>query len=93
MGLRLICSATTNFKPMKEISMRVSSLVLPFVAAGAAIAAMALATPGESHADPSPSITFDQQDFPCQEDEVLGYSPEFGPDRVGCIHIDVLKEQ
>lgn len=34
---------------------------------------------------------FDQSTFPCQEDEVLGYSPAFGPDRVGCIHIDDLR--
>ncbi|AJD82501.1 hypothetical protein SHEEN_83 [Mycobacterium phage Sheen] len=34
---------------------------------------------------------FDQASFPCQEDEVLGYAPEFGPDKVGCIHIDNLR--
>ena len=34
---------------------------------------------------------FSQAEFPCQEDEVLGYAPQFGPDRVGCIHIDDLK--
>lgn len=34
---------------------------------------------------------FDQRNFPCAEDEVLGFAPEFGPDRVGCIHIDDLK--
>ncbi|ASW31342.1 hypothetical protein SEA_FRED313_84 [Mycobacterium phage Fred313] len=34
---------------------------------------------------------FDQRNFPCAEDEVLGYAPEFGPDRVGCIHIDQLR--
>lgn len=28
-----------------------------------------------------------QEDFPCQEDEVLGYHPRFGADYVGCIHI------
>lgn len=28
--------------------------------------------------------------FPCAEDEVLGYSPEFGADRVGCIHRERL---
>lgn len=28
-----------------------------------------------------------QEDFPCQEDEVLGYHPRFGTDHVGCIHI------
>lgn len=33
----------------------------------------------------------DQEDFPCHEDEVLTYHPKFGPDRVGCIHIDVVR--
>lgn len=28
-----------------------------------------------------------QMDFPCEEDEVLGYHPRFGPDHVGCIHV------
>ncbi|AIT13402.1 hypothetical protein PBI_EQUEMIOH13_86 [Mycobacterium phage Equemioh13] len=37
------------------------------------------------------SVPFTQAEFPCQEDEVLGYAPEFGPDNVGCIHIDLLK--
>lgn len=36
---------------------------------------------------------YSQSDFPCQEDEVLGYSPQFGTERVGCIHIDDLKEE
>ncbi|ASZ75522.1 hypothetical protein KIW74_gp06 [Mycobacterium phage Kimona] len=35
------------------------------------------------HRDP-----FSQRDFVCQEDEVLGYAPQFGPDRVGCIHVE-----
>ncbi|USL89211.1 hypothetical protein SEA_POOMPHA_81 [Mycobacterium phage Poompha] len=34
---------------------------------------------------------FDQRSFPCAEDEVLGYAPQFGPDRVGCIHIEELR--
>jgi hypothetical protein len=33
---------------------------------------------------------YDQASFPCQEDEVLGYAPTFGPDHVGCIHLDQL---
>lgn len=33
---------------------------------------------------------FLQSNFPCAEDEVLGYAPEFGFDRVGCMHIDGL---
>jgi hypothetical protein len=44
---------------------------------------------GSAIASASP---FDQSEFPCQEDEVLGYAPEFGPDRVGCIHIDYLTD-
>ncbi|QEA11372.1 hypothetical protein SEA-BUTTONS_85 [Mycobacterium phage Buttons] len=39
-------------------------------------------------ADP---ISFDQSSFPCEEDEVLGFSPEFGPDKVGCIHIEDVR--
>lgn len=31
---------------------------------------------------------FDQDVFPCEEDEVLGYAERFGPDKVGCIHIE-----
>ncbi|AHG23867.1 hypothetical protein CH25_gp19 [Mycobacterium phage EagleEye] len=62
-----------------------TNLMLSLVAAGAALGAMALAQP-EASASP-----YDQRDFPCQEDEVLGYAPEFGPDNVGCIHIDDLK--
>ncbi|AHJ88730.1 hypothetical protein PBI_RHYNO_72 [Mycobacterium phage RhynO] len=43
---------------------------------------------GVASAQPDP---FDQRNFPCAEDEVLGYAPEFGPDRVGCIHIERLR--
>jgi hypothetical protein len=49
---------------------------------------MALGLAAKASADP-----FDQHSFPCQEDEVLGYAPQFGPDRVGCIHIDDLKKE
>ncbi|AEJ93348.1 hypothetical protein SEA_SUPERCALLIE99_83 [Mycobacterium phage SuperCallie99] len=41
----------------------------------------------------SVQVPFTQSAFPCEEDELLGYAPEFGPDNVGCIHIDVLKER
>lgn len=34
---------------------------------------------------------FSQDTFPCAEDEVLGYAPEFGADRVGCIHVDDVR--
>ncbi|QHB38020.1 hypothetical protein KIY71_gp85 [Mycobacterium phage Cintron] len=50
----------------------------------AVLIAIGIATAGPQ-ADP-----FDQRSFPCQEDEVLGYAPQFGPDRVGCIHIDQI---
>lgn len=39
----------------------------------------------------SQSDPLSQSSFPCQEDEVLGYAPQFGPDRVGCIHIEEVK--
>ncbi|AZF97265.1 hypothetical protein SEA_FROGHOPPER_79 [Mycobacterium phage Froghopper] len=52
------------------------------------IAPAVIATPAWASADP---ITFDQSSFPCEEDEVLGFSPEFGPDKVGCIHIDDIR--
>lgn len=41
-----------------------------------------------SHGDASP---YGQSTFPCEEDEVLGYHPRFGPDHVGCIHVDELR--
>lgn len=34
-----------------------------------------------------------QASFPCQEDEVLTYAPEFGPDRVGCVHFEAVNPQ
>ncbi|QBI99537.1 membrane protein [Mycobacterium phage Ringer] len=52
------------------------------------IAPAVITTPAWASADP---ISFDQSSFPCEEDEVLGFSPEFGPDKVGCIHIDSLR--
>lgn len=69
--------------------MTITDKLITVIAGVAALGAMALADPGEVSA--APAITFDQADFPCQEDEVLGYAPEFGPDHVGCIHIDLLK--
>jgi len=36
---------------------------------------------------PSP---FSQAGFPCQEDEVLGFTPQAGPDSTECFHIDLL---
>jgi hypothetical protein len=46
-------------------------------------AAMALAQPD----------VMSQESFPCQEDEVLGYAPQFGPDSVGCIYYLAIMEE
>jgi len=35
-----------------------------------------------------PGADMSQANFPCQEDEVLTYAPQFGPDRVGCLHYE-----
>ncbi len=64
--------------------------LLVVLAAAAAVGAMALADPGEVHAAPGDDYDYSQTEFPCQEDEVLGYSPKFGPDHVGCIHVEEL---
>ncbi|APQ42104.1 hypothetical protein SEA_ZEPHYR_92 [Mycobacterium phage Zephyr] len=42
-------------------------------------------------ASADPISSFDQSSFPCAEDEVLGFAPEFGPDKVGCIYIEGLR--
>ena len=67
--------------------------ILITIAAVAGIAlAGSLADPFEASAQPAtgpytgPLVP--QVEFPCAEDEVLGYAPEFGYDHVGCIHID-----
>lgn len=65
--------------------MSLSTRVMLLVGSIAALLAMAIAEPGDVHASP-----FDQSEFPCQEDEVLGFSPSFGPEHVGCIHIEDL---
>lgn len=31
---------------------------------------------------------YSQASFPCPEDAVLGYSPMFGPNKVGCLNVD-----
>lgn len=36
----------------------------------------------------SGSDPFSQRNFPCAEDEALVYAPRFGPDRVGCLHVE-----
>jgi hypothetical protein len=35
-----------------------------------------------------PVDPFAQSTFVCYEDEVLGYDARFGPDRVGCLHVE-----
>jgi hypothetical protein len=61
--------------------------LMALAAMAAALGAMALADPGEVTAEPA---KVPQTEFPCAEDEVLGYAPQFGPDHVGCIHTDTL---
>ncbi|AEJ95051.1 hypothetical protein FGG22_gp027 [Mycobacterium phage Hammer] len=63
-------------------------LIAAFITFGAALGALSMTN---TEADATPKVPFTQADFPCEEDEVLGYAPEFGTDSVGCIHIDVLK--
>ncbi|QXN73922.1 membrane protein [Mycobacterium phage Eaglepride] len=58
-----------------------------WAAVGIALAGFA----GTGVANAEGTDPFDQRSFPCAEDEVLGYAPEFGPDRVGCIHIESLR--
>ena len=43
---------------------------------------------GGEYAMDEPSML--QADFPCEEDEALMYHPSFGPDEVGCIHLDLV---
>ncbi|ARQ94640.1 membrane protein [Mycobacterium phage Journey13] len=63
-------------------------LITAVIASITTIGVLALA---DDPAVAAPKVPFTQADFPCEEDEVLGYAPEFGPDHVGCIHIDVLR--
>lgn len=48
------------------------------------------AVPRPSELAPSGGVML-QKDFPCHEDELLGYHPKFGPDMVGCIHVDEVR--
>jgi len=43
---------------------------------------------GGEYAQDEPSML--QSDFPCEEDSALMYHPAFGPDHVGCVHLDAL---
>ena len=58
---------------------------------GLAVLLAAVAIVGAPEVVAQPTIVylsadpFAQSSFPCEEDEVLGYAPEFGPDRVGCM--------
>ncbi|QQM15376.1 membrane protein [Mycobacterium phage Pound] len=59
---------------------RIAIAIVAIVSSALVLAAPALAD----------DRTMPQSEFLCQEDEVLGYAPRFGPDRVGCIHVDEL---
>ena len=56
------------------------------VGAVLAFGAMLLAYPEADQYD-----EFSQASFPCQEDEVLTYAPQFGPERVGCLNIEEVR--
>lgn len=58
-----------------------SHIFTALIGAVVAVTAMLAAQPAE----------MSQASFPCVEDEVLGFAPQFGPDRVGCIHIEEIK--
>jgi hypothetical protein len=58
---------------------------------GYGLIAMGFYGAGQESAAPPEGGTQPQSSFPCEEDEVLGYDPVFGPDKVGCIHIEALK--
>ena len=74
-----------------------TSITLAVVGLGVAVEdALDGRTPPTTQPEPIPvpverGGVWDQRNFPCQEDEVLGYAPQFGPDRVGCIHIEEVK--
>lgn len=38
----------------------------------------------------NPRAAMTQEEFPCEEDEVLAYDPRLGTEYVGCIHIEAL---
>lgn len=63
--------------------------ILATIAIIAVIAILGIAT-GRTIAQ-QPDTPMTQEAFPCEEDEVLGYAPEFGSEHVGCIHIDNIK--
>jgi len=63
---------------------------LSAIIAASAIALTWCVAGGDNSGNADP---FNQRNFPCNEDEVLGYAPTFGPNRVGCIHIDELTRQ
>lgn len=47
-----------------------------------------LATACAPDTEPAKAGIMPQSEFPCHEDEVLGYDPAYGSDHVGCIHVE-----
>ena len=58
-----------------------SHIVTGLIGAVVAVTAMLAAQPAE----------MSQASFPCVEDEVLGFAPQFGPDKVGCLSVEGIK--
>lgn len=73
-------SQADAYRPVKAPS-AVTHVVTALVGALTATVALLLAQPDE----------MSQASFPCMEDEVLTYAAQFGPDRVGCIHMEEIK--
>ena len=68
----------------------IAAAMLFGLAMGIADAAYGDDNPGLNYGYADEIGVMSQDEFPCQEDEVIGYSPEFGPGMVGCIHIDSI---
>lgn len=79
---------TDHTQPTKGNTM---SNIARFIAGGVVGIAIVFGILAVTFAVAHISDPFAQDSFPCQEDEVLGYAPQFGPDNTGCIHIDTLK--
>lgn len=89
-------------KPTHRIRNTFVGIVVTFVALGT-IGACSEDTPAESDgrtvtviedgydADDAGRKVMTQEDFPCNEDEVLTYDPSFGLDHVGCINHEDVK--
>jgi len=92
-------TTTTKEQDMNSIA---KTVVTGLVGAGVGIAAITGIAVAVSDQGPDATAEFyggeyamdeagmTQEAFPCAEDEVLGFAPEFGPEHVGCMHVESL---